>query len=134
MYVLADAQTFSCDSTLSTPFCPESIAKCTCVVTSTTSLTKWSFTGPNNATYCINNNFILIQLGGSNCGACSGVCGPSFQAANQPPAIPSSPCQTSTLNITAGSGINGALASCFDFGSNSTIGSVMISIVGKLIL
>lgn len=135
IHVSAGAQNFSCDASLSKPLCPGIIARCNCTLNSRLPITRWSFSGPNNTDLCeaTNNNFDLVQLGGDSCNENNGICGSYLRVANQPSVDYSSPCYTSTLNITANSGINGVVAKCLDlWPSSMMIGNVTITILGKL--
>ena len=128
-------QSFSCDAFLYKSLCPGSVGKCTCVVTGTTSSSRWSFFTSQGSLLC-NPAIDLIQAGGlgSTCPLSMGTCGLYLRAANQRPTGDQGPCQTSTLNITADPHLNGATAECRDLQSGlpgALIGNITIQIVGK---
>ena len=102
------------------------------MVTGTISSTRWSFPS-GNLCPSTSNNIDLSQIGGGSCSVVMGMCGPNLLAANQPPATPASPCQTSTLSITANATLNGLVAQCTDLQNSMMIGNttIMIRIVGK---
>ena len=130
-----NTQSFSCDAFLYTSLCPGTVGKCTCVVTGTTSSTRWSFFTPQSSLLC-NPAIDLSQAGGlgSTCPLAMGTCGLYLRAANQRPAGDQGPCQTSTLNITADPHLNGVAAECRDLQSGlpgALIGNITIQIVGK---
>ena len=128
-------QSFSCDAFLYKPLCSGTVGKCTCVVTGTTSSTRWRFFTPQGSLLC-DPAIDLSQAGGqgSTCPIAMGTCGPYLRAANQRPTSDQGPCQTSTLNITADPHLNGVAAECRDLQSGwpgALIGNITIQIVGE---
>eukprot|EP00731_Ephydatia_muelleri_P011121 Em0006g15a len=123
------AQNLTCDTSITQPLCPGAVVSCTCVVSGTSSLTRWVFTTTNP---CLSKSNLISLAQPSPCapptGSSQDICGAYLSAANNNPMVPTSPCQVSTLNITANPSLNGLVLECRDLAT--LVGTRNVSIVG----
>ena len=130
--ILANGQSFLCDSVLATPLCPGTIATCVCGTTPGLLMAKWSFQRLQPCPLRF-NLIMLTQVAPCSAYTSTGTCGAYLTAANRDPAIFASACNSSVLTVTADPSINGLEIMCQNPITGSTIGNASVAVICKLL-